>query len=194
LPLNLRNRADPLTAIIARKIVEVAQTGHNDAEMICIVALADLGLAPKTEKPDLSSFVKPKILQPSPGSQQEGGPDQSLLAFVPFVNQMPCGAGLMDLEGKWIFANAIMRRFVPNQIPSRDTLRKERWRAFDGEGRQLDPIDWPGARALRGETAGVKLIYRSEDDREYSTHVSATPFLNAEGLQVGGIVLITEVY
>lgn len=191
--LKLRNRADPLTAIIARKIIEVAQTGHNDPDLICTMTLADLGLTPKTEKPDLSGFVKPVVLHPSRQAEQGSITDPSLLAFAPFVDQMPCGAGMMDLNGNWIVANAIMRRFVPKQIPSRDPLLKQRWRAFDVEGRQLEPSHWPGARSLRGETAGVKLLYANEEGREISTHVSATPFLNAEGKQVGGIVILSEI-
>jgi PAS domain-containing protein len=192
--LKLRNRADPLTAIIARKIIEVAQTGRNDSDLICTMALADLGLTPKTEKVDLPSLVIPVVLPAPRQAEQGSGTDQSLLAFAPFVDQMPCGAGVLDLDGQWIFANAIMRRFAPKQIPFRDELRKERWRAFDIEGRQLEPVYWPGARALRGETAGVKLLYTDEEGREISTHVSATPFLNAEGQQVGAIALVTEIY
>jgi hypothetical protein len=192
--LKLKNRADPLTEIIARKIIEVAQTGHQDPDLISIIALADLGLTPEGEKVDLSSFAKPTNLQGARQADQGSGIDQWLMAFAPYVDQMPCGAGVMDLKGQWICANTIMRRFVPKQIPSRDELRKERWRAFDVEGRQLDATHWPGARALRGETAGVKLLHTNEEGREMWTHVSATPFLNADSQQVGGIVLLSEIY
>lgn len=40
--LNLKDRNDPLTEIVARLIIEIAQTGEKDPRRICTLALARL--------------------------------------------------------------------------------------------------------------------------------------------------------
>jgi hypothetical protein len=40
LQLKLTNRNDPVTEIVARKIVELAQSGERDPERLCLTALA----------------------------------------------------------------------------------------------------------------------------------------------------------
>ncbi len=40
--LHIANRADPITNIIARRIIDVAKTGERDPERLCAVAIKDL--------------------------------------------------------------------------------------------------------------------------------------------------------
>ena len=40
--LQLVNRADPITEIVARKIIEIAGMGERDPEQICELLLPDL--------------------------------------------------------------------------------------------------------------------------------------------------------
>jgi hypothetical protein len=42
--LRLRDRTDPITEIIAKKIIEVARNGERDAPRICARALKELGI------------------------------------------------------------------------------------------------------------------------------------------------------
>jgi len=42
--LRLADRADPITEIIARKIIEIASSGVRDAPHICARALKELGV------------------------------------------------------------------------------------------------------------------------------------------------------
>jgi hypothetical protein len=44
--LNLADRSDPLTEMVAKKIIEVAQTGERDPERIRRRALADMEIPP----------------------------------------------------------------------------------------------------------------------------------------------------
>lgn len=44
--LRLADRTDPITELIAQKIVETARTGERDPERICTLALMGLGSAP----------------------------------------------------------------------------------------------------------------------------------------------------
>jgi hypothetical protein len=41
--LGLSNRSDPLTLLIAKSIIDVAQTGETDPTRICTLALAQVG-------------------------------------------------------------------------------------------------------------------------------------------------------
>ncbi len=41
--LDLKDRSDPITELIARKIIEIGQTGMKDADVIAAQALAELG-------------------------------------------------------------------------------------------------------------------------------------------------------
>jgi len=40
--LHLTNRADPLTTIIARRIIDAAKTGERDPARLCALAIEDL--------------------------------------------------------------------------------------------------------------------------------------------------------
>ena len=42
--LKLADREDPITQIIAKKIIEVGQTGWRDPAKICEIAIQELGL------------------------------------------------------------------------------------------------------------------------------------------------------
>jgi len=46
--LGLTDRTDPITEIIAKKIIDVAQTGERDPLRIRVRAIADLGVPPFT--------------------------------------------------------------------------------------------------------------------------------------------------
>jgi hypothetical protein len=42
--LGLKERSDPLTELVAKKIISIAQTGVRDANVLAERAIADLGL------------------------------------------------------------------------------------------------------------------------------------------------------
>jgi two-component sensor histidine kinase/PAS domain-containing protein len=111
------------------------------------------------------------------------------------LDQMPCGVGLMDHEGRWIIANAIMRRFVPQRLPSRDPQRLLQWKGFDAEGRPVDPSLWPGTRALRGESAGTILdfIYTTDEGKDLWVRQAAAPFRDSDGKVTGAVVVVEDI-
>jgi hypothetical protein len=56
--LGLTDRSDPITELVARKIIEIGQTGVRDPVEISRRAVADLGPAPKrTAPPDTQPFM-----------------------------------------------------------------------------------------------------------------------------------------
>jgi PAS domain S-box-containing protein len=120
---------------------------------------------------------------------------ESEARLAAILDQMPIGVGLMDTDGRWILANPVMKHFVPEMIPSRDGRHIGQWHGFDADGRLLEPIQWPSARALRGETVvpGVELTYTPDDGRKVWTRVAAAPFHNADGKIVGAIAILQDI-
>lgn len=47
--LGLKDRTDPLTATVAQHIIQVAETGEKDPDLICACALRHLGVPPKEQ-------------------------------------------------------------------------------------------------------------------------------------------------
>jgi len=45
--LRLANRSDPITQIVAERIIEIAQTGVRDPEKLCAAALKDFDIPPE---------------------------------------------------------------------------------------------------------------------------------------------------
>jgi hypothetical protein len=43
--LALADRADPITELVAKKVIEIAQTGHRDAARISALVVEALGIA-----------------------------------------------------------------------------------------------------------------------------------------------------
>ncbi|HJT31452.1 MAG TPA: PAS domain-containing protein [Pirellulales bacterium] len=119
--------------------------------------------------------------------------NEQLLAAI--FEQSPVGIGLMDADGRWRMCNAIMRRFIPDQVPSRDEDAIGRWRALKEDGSPLEPENWPAARALRGELAspGTEFVHTTVDGCETWVRLAATPFRNAQGAVAGAVAVAQDV-
>lgn len=117
---------------------------------------------------------------------------QLALAF----QTLPMGIGLMDAAGNLTMLNDGMRRFLPTGIiPSRDPERMGRWRSWDAAGQPVEPKDFPGARALRGETVtpGMQLLYLDDDGQEIWTEVRSAPLRDGEGGIAGALLVAIDV-
>jgi PAS domain S-box-containing protein len=80
-------------------------------------------------------------------------------------------------------------------MPSRNPAESQHWRSYDADGQLLPPEDYPGARALRGETVlpGIDFIHTAEDESETWIRVSAAPFRNAAGEIEGAVAILQDV-
>lgn len=69
------------------------------------------------------------------------------------------------------------------------------WGSYTPEGQPLSPSDYPGARALRGETVvpGIDFIFTLPDGREAWTRVSAAPFHNAARERLGAVFVVQDI-
>ena len=83
-------------------------------------------------------------------------------------------------------ANDEMRRFMPTgMIPSSDQTRVARWVGLATDGSRIEPADFPGARALRGESVeAIEMRYQQDDGSLIWTQVLAAPLL--DGAKVTG--------
>src|SRR6185369_7857239 len=81
------------------------------------------------------------------------------------LEQLPVGIGLTDREGRFLIRNSLMNNFVGDRLSSLDPVFAARWRAWDEDGRLLEPPEWPSARALRGEVVspGIEMLYTGAD-------------------------------
>jgi PAS domain S-box-containing protein len=111
------------------------------------------------------------------------------------LQQLPVGLCVTDRNGRLTMSNAIMRAFVAENIPSRDPRQMGRWRAFDEAGNPIPPDEWPGARALRGQTVspGMEMSYTADDGREIWTRASSAPLRDGAGEIIGAIAVIEDV-
>ncbi|WP_313898970.1 PAS domain S-box protein [Methylobacterium sp. J-059] len=109
--------------------------------------------------------------------------------------QLPIGVGLVKQDGSIMLANRALGRYALEWIPSADPKSSERWRAYAPDGRRMTPAEYPGSRALRGETVvpGLDFIYTAPDGRECWTRVSAAPFNDVDDAINGAIVVVQDV-
>jgi PAS domain S-box-containing protein len=110
------------------------------------------------------------------------------------LDQLPVGVGLADLDGNWLLTNAVLRRFVGAALPSHDPIHRARWRTWDPDGAEIPPLDWPGARALRGEAvASMDFLVTVDDGTDRWLRFRATPFRDAAGAVLGAIAVMEDV-
>ena len=108
------------------------------------------------------------------------------------LDTLPVGVGVVDRNGAMLMSNREMYRFMPTGVmPTWDTERASRWRAWHPGGRLLESSEYPAARALRGERVvpGIEMRYLKDDGREMWTRVAAVP-LRGEGDTIDGLVAV----
>lgn len=106
------------------------------------------------------------------------------------------GVCILDVEGNMIHSNHEMRRFLPTGIiPSRDAGRSWRWRAWHPDGRPVERNDFPGARALRGESVlpGMELLFTTDDGMEIWTRFTAEPLIDDQGKVTGAFCVVSDI-
>ncbi len=112
------------------------------------------------------------------------------------IDNVPVGVAILDTNGEFVLSNEEYRRYLPTKrMPSRDPDRGDRWQAWDAEGRLVDREQYPGARALRGETnsEGMEFLYTSEDGRKIWTSVATAPIRDKSGMVTGAASVITDI-
>lgn len=111
------------------------------------------------------------------------------------LDVLPVGVGLIDMAGRLLIANREMRRFVPERIPARDPVRRDRWFGCHPDGSRIAPADYPGMRALRGESVlpGIDFRYSMDDGTEVWARVAAVPLRDESGALTGAVAVVTDI-
>ncbi|MDQ1657399.1 MAG: hypothetical protein QOD41_2482 [Cryptosporangiaceae bacterium] len=110
------------------------------------------------------------------------------------LDNMTTAVAACDADGKLVFANAAMRRLMPEDFDGNYLSWVRRQVVFDPDGRVIPGSGLPLIRALHGERLrDVELVY---DDPRGNTVVLATdaqPILATEGGTLGALVAATDV-
>ena len=111
------------------------------------------------------------------------------------LDQVPGAVGLFSTEGRSLLRRGPLSHLWSAMIPSRDPILGRRWRSFDEAGRLLPTSDYPGERALKGETVipGVDLLHAADDGSETLYRVSAAPFRDETGEIAGAVMILQKV-
>ncbi|MGC4064179.1 MAG: PAS domain S-box protein, partial [Polyangiaceae bacterium] len=120
---------------------------------------------------------------------------QSEARLHAILKQAPLGIGVVDQQGEVLVCNERWERMLPPRLPSRDRERARQWQAWAEDGRVLEPDEYPGSRALRGETVspGIDFRYYRPDGIEVWIRVTSSPLQNDRGEVEGAIVLMEEI-
>jgi PAS domain S-box-containing protein len=108
---------------------------------------------------------------------------ESEAQLAAILQQLPVGVGLVDREGRFLLRGGLLGDLWEDVMPSQDPAQQRRWRSYDADGEPLALTDYPGMRALRGETVlpGIDFLRTADDGHETWVRVSAVPFRNAAG-------------
>jgi signal transduction histidine kinase/CheY-like chemotaxis protein len=111
------------------------------------------------------------------------------------LENVPVGISFMDKQGQSLISNPLYRQYLPRGvIPSKDSTEMPSWEGLDPQGNRLAPDMYPGARALRGESAtGVEFRHRSGDDGESWRRVSAVPLFDQSREIIGAAAVIVDI-
>ncbi len=115
--------------------------------------------------------------------------------LMALLEQLPVGIGLTDRQGHFVIRNSLMNNFVGDRLSSLDPIAAARWRAWDEEGRSVDPSEWPSARAMRGESVspGQEMLYIGANGKQIWTRVLSVPFRDQADEVAGVIVVIQDI-
>ncbi len=123
---------------------------------------------------------------------------ESQIQLTAILGHLPVGVGVLDASGKFVLSNETLRDFVPgNLIASMEEEEGERkrWYALDENGKPVEPQQWPGMRAIRGETVmpGMEFFHNDENGNRRWVSVSAVPFRLPGGATAGAIAVVQDI-
>ncbi|WP_458096378.1 HWE histidine kinase domain-containing protein [Roseomonas sp. WA12] len=116
-------------------------------------------------------------------------------AMETVVQHLPVGAGLIGPSGQILVANPEFRRLLPGPlVPSADRPSHGTWQATTEDGGPVPPMDYPAARALRGELAlNMDFLHAGGPDGDRWRRVSGIPVRAEDGQVAAALAVIVDV-
>ncbi|WNM58014.1 response regulator [Candidatus Nitrospira allomarina] len=120
---------------------------------------------------------------------------ESKSQLTAIIEQLPVGVGVINTDGQFMIRNSQMRNISSEVLLSPDQGTLTRWRRLQVQKQPVPMDQWPGARALRGETIdpGMEFIYTDQQGMEHHHLVSAVPFRDFTGNVVGAITVVQDI-
>ena len=121
---------------------------------------------------------------------------ESEARLAAMLESVPLGLAAIDTAGRVVLSNAHHRRFLPaGVIPSQDPDAIGRWRAWDAQGHPVRPTDFPGARAMRGESVvpGLEMLFAEAPGQDVWTRVATVPTRDDDGALTGAVSVISDI-
>ncbi|MFS0828117.1 response regulator [Pseudomonas phoenicis] len=111
------------------------------------------------------------------------------------LENIPVGVCFMDTEGAALVSNPLYRQYVPSgTMPSRQPEEVSRWVGLDAQGHRLEPHQYPGARALRGEAvSGLDFYHHQANGQQSWRRVSAVPLYDEGRSIIGAATVIVDI-
>ncbi|HVY16243.1 MAG TPA: PAS domain S-box protein [Rhodopila sp.] len=111
------------------------------------------------------------------------------------IASLPVGVGIIDDTGRVVLGNETLRRFTDNLLPSRAAGQAGTWVGYDEEGTRIQPADYPGTQALRGETVlpGIEFIRHAPDGSERWLRIGAKPLRRVDGKVLEALIFILDI-
>jgi PAS domain S-box-containing protein len=102
---------------------------------------------------------------------------------------------VVDHQANALLYNPAYLRIVPEAaIPSQLPDAAQRWTAYNERHQRIRQDDFPGARALRGETvAGAEFLHRAPDGQETWVRIGAVPLRDSAGTISGALCVIVDI-
>jgi PAS domain S-box-containing protein len=108
---------------------------------------------------------------------------------------LPVGVGIVDDSGRMVLGNETMRRFFIDLISPPGGAAGDVWIGYHSNRQRIDVADYPGARALRGETVlpGIEFMRRTPDGSESWLRVGARPLRRLDGKVLEALIFILDI-
>ncbi|MFD1139881.1 PAS domain S-box protein [Larkinella insperata] len=169
---------------------------QEDGWTSMLVIFSPIAYSWESDQIALLTEIMNRLLPRIERAQAEEALKASEARLKAIFESLPVGVGVVDNTGRFILSNRELQRFIPTGVmPSRDGARQKRWLAHHPDGRRLEPAEYPGARALRGERVvpGIEMLYTPEEGDPVWTRVAAVPVWDGDGRSIGQVAIITDI-
>ncbi len=114
--------------------------------------------------------------------------------FQAAIENMPVGVGLVEPDGTVVLDNPTFRAILPDgRLPSAHEDAERHWIAHYPDGRPLPRSEFPGARALRGDSVQGIEFQHVEGGAARWYRVSGIPVRDAAGGVGGALLAIVDI-